>query len=385
MKRIAFIGLYDEHNYGDPIIGECTEWLFKEHHNGNSLTIQRVPLDYVERYGTHSSIIDKIIGRIGLVAGISRDEIDFRLYKRRYLRYYEEVIDNPDLIVVTGGGLIKFSTQFFGYSLAAILEFAKQRNLPVVFNAVGVEGYDESSFKCRKLKALLLHPSLKSITTRDDIDILSNKYLENRQDIYCAKICDPAVWASEAYGVSSTKNSEEIGIGIIRADIFQDYGIPFTANELENLYVSVCRTLINNGAKIRLFTNGLHQDNAFCNIIHNRLLSLGYKLDISIPNSPKELVEIIAGFKSVIVGRLHAFITAYSLSIPAIGLVWNDKLTKFGNNIGYSERMIQYGNLNSEYIVKQLQLAEHTGYDNVHRNRFRRTIVDNINNLMNRL
>ena len=26
--KIAFVGLYEEMNFGDPVIAECTEWLF---------------------------------------------------------------------------------------------------------------------------------------------------------------------------------------------------------------------------------------------------------------------------------------------------------------------------------------------------------------------
>lgn len=28
-KNILFVGLYDDHNFGDPIIGECTEWIYR--------------------------------------------------------------------------------------------------------------------------------------------------------------------------------------------------------------------------------------------------------------------------------------------------------------------------------------------------------------------
>ena len=47
------------------------------------------------------------------------------------------------------------------------------------------------------------------------------------------------------------------------------------------------------------------------------------------PETPRELVELIASFRSIIGFRLHSHIIAASLDIPSVALVWDQKLPSF--------------------------------------------------------
>jgi polysaccharide pyruvyl transferase WcaK-like protein len=60
---------------------------------------------------------------------------------------------------------------------------------------------------------------------------------------------------------------------------------------------------------------------------------------------------------------MHACIIAYSLDIPAVGLVWNEKLTFWGKSIGLSQNFISLENNNSSNIVDCLEKSMKTSYD----------------------
>ena len=62
MKRICFVGLYEDRNFGDPIIADCTEWLYKHELGSQDVSFKRVCLDYVEK---HPSFIERLKNKVG--------------------------------------------------------------------------------------------------------------------------------------------------------------------------------------------------------------------------------------------------------------------------------------------------------------------------------
>jgi len=59
-------------------------------------------------------------------------------------------------------------------------------------------------------------------------------------------------------------------------------------------------------------------------------------------------------------------------------LVWNDKLSFWGANIGYPERFILPERFNAVYIVDQLQKAMTEGYDEKQRRAFMNTEKESV-------
>lgn len=82
-------------------------------------------------------------------------------YVIHHYNFYSEddtMISAADLIVFDGGGIIKFKREKFYFYIARILEKAQERNIPVYFSGVGVEGYDETDERCQMLKKALRYP-----------------------------------------------------------------------------------------------------------------------------------------------------------------------------------------------------------------------------------
>ena len=74
---------------------------------------------------------------------------------RRYAAGERPKLHDVDIIVFAGGGLVKFHRQNFHFFIDDITALADKRGIPVLFNAVGVEGYDPRDGECRLLKRAL--------------------------------------------------------------------------------------------------------------------------------------------------------------------------------------------------------------------------------------
>ncbi|MEJ8764181.1 polysaccharide pyruvyl transferase family protein [Phocaeicola sp. HCN-40430] len=377
--KVAFVGLYKEPNLGDPIIFDSTEWLYSQY-LGCEIQSNHLYLDYIEK--TYSMpLLKKIINKFSIK--IIHKLIFQDNYQKRKLTklYFEKKLKDIDLVVVVGGGIIKYSYQFFWGAIWGLLQAANNKKIPVILNAVGIEGYDSTNKKCLILKDAMHLPSLAYITTRDDLSTLIQSYFDNHPSIPVHKVCDPAVWISEIYNIKKNIHSNTIGIGVAREGIFIDNGLPITPSQLISLYCSLIKKLTFEGHKIHIFTNGHPADKTMALHICELLKKEGIIVNIDTPINKKELVKIISNYKAVIATRLHSCIISYSLNIPAIGLVWNDKLKLWGYNINRKDDYITINNFNANYIYERLSIAIKEGYNIEQRKEFRNTIINSILNI----
>lgn len=376
-RKICFVGLYDEKNLGDPVISDCTEWLYRKYVTSGDFVSSRIYLDYVQKT-LRQSLGIKVLNK---ASGILRQKFPCRHYQKilmeKALRYFETGIKDCDLVVVVGGGIVKWSYQFFYAGLAALLNTAEKLNVPVVLNAVGVEGYSENDPKCQMLKQAMSLPALIHVSTRDDLETLVDRYYDGNPRRPVRRVADPAVWVSEAYGIVK-KESDIIGVGIGRGLLFEDNGIALTPPDMLTLYKDIIIRLIDDGHRVEVFTNGLPADNDFADQVCASLGKEGLDVRKTYPESTHELVDIISGYRAIVATRLHSCIIAYSLDVPAVGLVWNDKLSLFGRNIHAEDNFIRHDDFSAANIAGQLYKAAAAGYDQAVKSEFRQTIIEDI-------
>lgn len=243
--------------------------------------------------------------------------------------------------------------------MTALIEVAEELGIPLVINAAGVEGYDEQDPRCQLLKKSLNSDIVKSVTTRDDIKTLNEKYIHNHKT-HTAKVADPAVYCDEVYQVAK-KPSEIYGIGLVRGGVFLDNERDLKPEQVAQFYSELIAEMERRNLKYQLFTNGLPADSELLTQMEENLG--GKKLEVIEPQKDSELISIIASFKGVVAARLHANIISYALNVPSVGLVWNDKLVLFGKDIGYPERFFEYNKLDAVKIVDALVQASEQGYE----------------------
>lgn len=399
MKKIALIGLNYDTNLGDPIICDSTKFLvnqiINEKNKTNKYELSSFDMsgriDFEKMYNYQYSFFQKYIVR-GINIGIriisklfwKNKKIDsfFQVAnwytgKEYFLvkNFYKEKLKNIDAIIFVGGGLIKYKYQGVNFYIQEVIKYAQKNNISVMINAAGVEGFDLNDFKCRMLKNALNRDCVKIITTRDDIRLLEEKYIDNKEKVL-SQVADSAVWISNAYGIKRSEKSEVIGLGVVRANIFLDNNINVDEETMLKFWKSVIERLDKENKEWRIFTNGLKSDYDFAiNLMKyiNRENEIKNKI-IKRPLNSRELVETISKFKGIIACRLHACIISYSLNIPVVGLVWNDKLKLFGECIKYPDRFVDYNNINCDFVLGKLEEAMLNNYDVSYKHKYKDTV-----------
>ncbi len=281
----------------------------------------------------------------------------------RILRYNIQSKDRlpltvADAIVFAGGGLIKFKQEHFYEDVIRILEEANTLHIPVFLNAVGVEGYEEEDDRCQRLKAALQLPCVKGITCRDDLATLQKNYLP-KSTVPIDSVPDVAVFSKLVYAKHLQKRPKRqkplIGLGITRERLFSDYGNEEINKEfLLSFWKAVTELLEEKGYDWLVFTNGLDRDEVFATKV---LDFIGHGERISAPAEPWQLVQNIQQFDGIIAGRMHTHILAFTLDVPSVGFVWNDKVRFWSNRIGTPERFVTPEELQAETVVSRLEAA----------------------------
>ena len=326
--RIVMVQIINR-NLGDGVIADCAEYLIKK----------AIPHKYKNAYTL----------------------FPYNIYSEDY-----EIIRHADLIIFAGGGIIKYKYEKFYIYITNILNQAQLYHIPVLFNGVGVEGYDERDEKCQRLKKALNFDCVKVITVRDDLENLKENYIFN-SNIVLKSVYDSAVWLKETYRIKR-KETGKVGLGIVRHRIFHDNGIEnIDKDYLLKFWREIIELCNKHGIKWQIFTNGLKSDEEFAVEV---LEYAGYGKEIDKYkahrlNEASELVDLISGYEAIIASRLHANIIAYVLGIPSIAPVWNEKLIFWGKKIRHEERFIPTGELRSEKVFDALVTAMNGKKDKV--------------------
>lgn len=263
-----------------------------------------------------------------------------------------------DAIIFAGGGLIKFRQEHFYENVIHILEEADTLQIPVFLNAVGVEGYDEEDERCQRLKAALQLSCVKGITCRDDIDTLQKDYLPE-STIPISAVPDVAVFSKSVYAGQLQKKPKRqqplIGLGITREQLFSDYGNEeINKDYLLQFWKDVTQLLEEKGYAWRVFTNGLNRDEVFATKV---LDFIGHGERIPAPAEPWQLAQTIQQFDGIIAGRMHTHILAFTLGVPSVGFIWNEKVRFWSSRVGTPERFVSPEELQAEAVVSRLEAA----------------------------
>ncbi len=270
-------------------------------------------------------------------------------------------VQYADAVVFVGGAFFKFRQEKFYQTVYTLLHMAQRCGVPVYFNGIGVEGYDEGDPRCRMLKKALSLPCVKGIAVRDDECTVIDKYLEGHS-IPVWKVLDPAVWTPETYAPYLTEVVKRpvIGLGVTRELLFADHGQPEVDGPFQlEFWKGIIIALESRELDWEIFTNGASGDEHFAQAV---LTYVGHGRKAPTPVEGHHVVTTIAGYSGIIAGRMHSNIVAYSLGVPSIGLVWNDKLRLWGKRIGCPERFVSAEDMQHPVsVVDALVMAQNVG------------------------
>lgn len=351
MKIIA-IGDTSSTNFGDPILTNCTKYIYQDvassiEQGSQCYTfdiVGRKPKTYESR--TKATLLKSPKSNISplpnkFLRGIIKElQLIYRWYrtdKKCFLTRFEKGIGNDvDLIVIAGGALLS-SSLIYALRLSAIITFASNHQLPVVFSSVGVEK-SVNFLTGRIFKKMLKSPCIKAFSTRDNVDVV--KTLTDNTDFH-VQTPDPGIFASETYNICKNNKSKVIGIGVISYAAYLSVAkneprvYDLTENDLLEFWAQIIRELELRGVEWKIFTNGGSADyQEALKLV--QYIGCGYEKLCCLPETPKDLVNTISSFKAILCHRLHAFIIASSLSVPAVPVIWSNKVVSFAEMTGTS-------------------------------------------------
>ena len=314
-----------------------------------------------------------------LLKGDLRYKVINYAFKIKLKKYYQEELKNADAIIYALG-MLKFKKQNFSYLFSLINSEATRNNIPVFMDAMSIAKADKTDWRYQQLVKAINLPCTRIITTRDGIDglnRLNTDYITNHE-ISTNFVGDPALWIPECYNISPRrKESDVIGINVIREQTYVDYGINFT--HVKDMYISLINELNKHGYKWKLFTNGIKSDIDLAKqiVAHFNLPST---ILLPPPGSVEEYLSAITQFQVVFGARLHACITAVALDIPVVGLLWDDKLRYFAKTMKIPTFFCETNELEGKTILKKIQEAMNLKYDkqNINSYKFRTKLeIDN--------
>ncbi len=274
-----------------------------------------------------------------------------------------KTISNSDIIVFGGAPIFNFLYQTFYERTAVTLEIAEQYHKPVLFSAIGVEGYSDENPKCQRLKKTLNFDCVRQITTRDDFECL--KQYKDSEHLVIDKVSDPAVFSGRIFDKFKAKSvaggaKKKIGIFVLRANGFKDNKIDFSREDSAELWMSLGAELENRGYNYEYLTSGHFGDEAFLDLLVRKYGIAENKCVFGI-NSPEKLINKISSYDAIVSCRLHPSIIAYSLDVPSVGIIWNNKVTGFYDSMGYHDRTIETKDISPEKIIDKLETAMDQG------------------------
>lgn len=362
-RTIGVVGLTTNENVGDYLLVEASKYLLRTHDPDTVL----VDIDVDPRSKQVRSGRRRVNFRVAeIMKAFERPILSvFRgtrmtyYYNSMYWRtklgwYFKKRVKNLDAIVFAGGGFIKFKTQGLNYLDELILKAAHKQNIPVMMNAVGVEGYSQTDIRCQRLKKVLNYDNVKVITTRDDVDTLNDHYITNPNTV-TERVGDPVFWLREMEIVDEnvTKDARagnRIGINLINPNNFSVYGSSISRASVVNFYRNLIAELQRRDADFYLFSNGMKVDQTFG---RGLVTSMNLRKDQLIikPRTSREFVNLVAGFDIILSARMHAGITAYALDIPVVGLIWGEKLQFLTKITGLRDRYFDEHELDFKKIA----------------------------------
>ena len=297
--------------------------------------------------------------------------------ERRFKRYCRNRLHGGDMVVFPGGGLFE-CTSLHQYCLMidVITKLAGELGIPVFFNAMGLVVDERHMYGWGKMRKALNRSCVRSVTCRDGVEWV-NKHLlppgKKARLVPCS-----ALYAAEAFGVVWAPVRNAVGIGVIRGNALSAYGNPFSEDDLLWLYRGVIQKLSCLGFLCYIFTDGMDRDYKFACALSKAAPEAEL---LPRPVEASVLVRQISRFSAIVTARLHSCITAYSLGIPAVGLVWNKKVSDFFSLIGKPDSAIGLERFSPGEIVRTLLRELESPYDKETKDRLRAAVRDSVREL----
>lgn len=347
--NILLIGEVFSENLGDQIVYYSNQYQLKEQFPNASFYV----LDLMGRNHISSSALSPKSNKNGLLNKLKPRISSHILLKwisafKKKKYYLSKIQRDIDLAVFVGGQLV---SDTFATYIYAILKILNKYEIPVIFNAVGL-GVLENRHAKKLYEKCLKFNCVKYISCRCDQERM-NSFLFKEKMVQST--FDSAVLASQIYDIERDKSSKIIGLGIMKSSRYKE-------DDLIAYWSEIIKYLETEGIQWKVFTTGQCADY----LLSEKILELngfGDEKLLSRPEKPEELVAHISEFCGIISFRLHSHIIAYSLGIPSLAIVWDEKIRDFFKKVDLEKNVFQFNDMSildniSDLFVEEMSEKE---------------------------
>ena len=280
------------------------------------------------------------------------NESEYSISRMNLKQIKRDIIINSDVIFFFGGGLFGLSYLDFFVYLDEIMKIAEVQNIPVVFSSIGMNNMDVNEEGERILKNFFKYSCIKAVGVRDHAELFKEYTKECSFPV--SEVCDPATWTKYIYNLNTagSRKTKLIGINVVRGGLFKDNGHKWKLADEMNFLKQLSVLLDKSDIDYKFYTNGSILDN---NALHYFAKEYGVSEEKCVfPHTTREVVSAVSEFDAVVAFRMHSSIIAYSLSIPSISIVWNDKIPFFYQAIGHPERTLDLDSCNASAAMEMI-------------------------------
>lgn len=369
MKKIILCTAKYSDNLGDGVIADCVGYLSASLIDAEILHLDiSGRSDYAVRQDNKIPLSKKIFHLAPSYLKPLISWLGWKLIFKKRIRQKLIELDfsSSDRLIFGGGQLLSDVAWNFPLKISYICQQAEKSKVPYSFNAIGVSNH--FSFVGRFLfKRVLKSKYMVYLSVRDAGCINNLLNLDVPAEVINETV-DTGLWAKEAYSIvppPQTCSKHRVGLGVSHPSELSMHTADGEDNNQESkFWVSLVKEFCERNYQPVLFTNGSNDDNAYLSKVMNDLKKAGSKVEVEcfIPKTPKELVEKISQFDSLISHRLHANIVAHSLSIPTTALSWDRKVQSYCDLINRPQ-WCQSDRLNIKELVKLHENAIEQGLD----------------------
>lgn len=292
-----------------------------------------------------------------------------RTIKKRLRPQWRAMLSGARFVVFGGGQLFQDRDLNFPLKLAAAAAECEHYRLPLAVFAVGAS--PSQSIRGSELMRRLTGSSrVTYAAARDDQSRASLRQLG-----LDSKVCrDPGLLAASLWPIAGRlpRTAKVVGLGLTHPSLLAHHssgGQSPSYEQAVGLYVAIVRCLRASGYDVLCFTNGAAEDERLLATLSRRMSddnAGGHVRFAPRCKSPSELAAMIGACDAVVAHRLHAAILAYAYRVPAIGLLWDDKLEAFFRSVGREAYLVAFGqasarigNLVAEALAEGIDAADH--------------------------
>jgi polysaccharide pyruvyl transferase WcaK-like protein len=350
VKRIAVCGEINSTNLGDQAIHACLLHLLKR----IDPEIETISLD-LSGWLEQNTAGPQTQRPMGLATKLAYAVKQFVRLQRMYAGPWKRDLASAQALVIGGGQLLMDDGLNFPLKVAGAAAQAHRLTLPVHFSACGV-GRSWSIVGRRLFGSALLQSA--SVTLRDHLS--AQRIDQLLPGLQHRVTFDPAIWAAHAYPPAPHPGAENIiGLGVMDNNAFNARSTidRFRQDEWMQLWLDLLGALLSTNKPVLLFTTGSTSDQQFAaNLFAQAEKRHMPRVELaSRPANVSTLVHTLQRCSVVVAARLHAAVLSNAYGITTIGMIWDEKVRAYYEEIEQPDHSFELSTLPLADMVRAVQ------------------------------